>query len=145
MTPFDQLNTFNKFFVSAKDCYKVMQQWYLANKPKHCYYPMQHTTTLHIPTAIAYEQSRGDEFSEQGKQALRTLDCLYLFGAWRNTLGVYVLDGEIAQDCKGLPDDTPTSIFYNLPEWCVYISANNLQIGVTDDDQTQITRVLGYL
>lgn len=46
-----------------------------------------------------------------------------LFGTWRNTATVFSLDKDIAEQSieKGIPDDTPSEMFANLPEWCVYM------------------------
>lgn len=133
MTPFEQLNAFNRSFERAKDCYKQMQRWYVSNKPKRHYYPMQKTPMLDVEAAMAYECLSPEDSKHQ--EAIKVMSCLYLFGTWRNTLGVYILDDEIAQDCKPLPDDTPTSIFYNLPEWCVYISTEKENIVIFDENE----------
>lgn len=118
------MNAFNKEFAQAKTCYKKMQVWHLAHKPKHTFFPMQNTLTLDNGLAVAYEL--------QEEQTISTLSRLYLYGTWRNTLGIYELDEEIIKDCKALPDDTPTSIFLNLPDWCVYVDIASAQIATID-------------
>lgn len=46
-----------------------------------------------------------------------------LFGTWRNTASVYRLDENIAKQALSatIPDETPSEIFENLPEWAVYM------------------------
>lgn len=123
-----RMNAFNKAFTNSKACYKKMQAWYLANKPGHTFFPMQYTLTLDERLAVAYELQNDKEDA----QIISTLSRLYLYGTWRNTLGIYQLDDEIIKDCKELPDDTPTSIFYNLPDWCVYVDISSAQIATVD-------------
>lgn len=105
-----------------------MQAWYLANKPGHTFFPMQYTLTLDERLAVAYELQNDKEDA----QIISTLSRLYLYGTWRNTLGIYQLDEDIIKDCKELPDDTPTSIFFNLPDWCVYVDISSAQIATVD-------------
>lgn len=125
----ERMNAFNKAFSNAKACYKKMQAWHLLNKPKHAFFPMQHTLTLDERLAVMYELQGGKEDAH----ILSILSRLYLYGTWRNTLGIYQLDEDIIKDCKELPDDTPTSIFYNLPDWCVYLDISSAQIATIDD------------
>lgn len=132
-----RMQKFNKEFTNAKACYKKMQQAYLASKNKFAFFPVQHASLLDMSTAIAYEQTRSDPFSEKGVNALKTLNQLYLFGTWRYTLGIYCLDDEIIKDSKAIPDDTPTSIFLNLPEWCVYLDIASAKIAITQDNKTR--------
>lgn len=122
-----RMNAFNKAFANAKDCYKKMQAWHLSNKPKHAFFPMQNTLTLDNGLAVAYE------LQGENEQLLSTLSRLYLYGTWRNTLSIYQLNEEIIKDCKEIPDDTPTSIFFNLPDWCVYVDISAARIATTDD------------
>ncbi len=46
-----------------------------------------------------------------------------LFGTWRNSLGVYKIDDDMQDQALGslIPSETPSSIFTQLPEWCVYM------------------------
>lgn len=122
-----RMNAFNKAFANAKDCYKKMQAWHLSNKPKHAFFPMQNTLTLDNGLAVAYE------LQGENEQLLSALSRLYLYGTWRNTLSIYQLNEEIIKDCKEIPDDTPTSIFFNLPDWCVYVDISAARIATTDD------------
>ncbi|MPW54363.1 hypothetical protein C0142_07990, partial [Moraxella catarrhalis] len=69
-----RMHKFNKEFTNAKECYKKMQQAYLASKNKFAFFPMQHASLLDMSTAIAYEQTRSDPFSEKGVNALKTLN-----------------------------------------------------------------------
>lgn len=128
-----RMHKFNKEFANAKECYKKMQHEHINAKNKFAFYPMQQTPLLHLPTGLVYEQTRDDPFSEKGVNALKTLNQLYLFGTWRNTLGIYRLDDEIIKDSKAIPNDTPTSIFLNLPEWCVYLDIASARIAITQD------------
>lgn len=131
-----RMHKFNKDFTPTKECYKKMQHYHINAKNKFAFYPMQQTPLLHLPTGLAYEQTRDDPFSEKGVNALKTLNQLYLFGTWRNTLGIYRLDDEIIKDSKAIPNDTPTSIFLNLPEWCVYLDIASARIAITQDGRS---------
>lgn len=131
-----RMHKFNKEFANAKECYKKMQHYHINAKNKFAFYPMQQTALLHLPTGIVYEQTKDDPFSEKGVNALKTLNQLYLFGTWRNTLGIYRLDDEIIKDSKAIPNDTPTSIFLNLPEWCVYLDIASARIAITQDGRS---------
>lgn len=133
----ERMNKFNREFSSAKDCYKKMQLAYLASKNKNVFFPMQHTTALDMSLYLRYQATSDDPTSDEAIHILRTLNQLYLFGTWRNTLGIYRLDAEILKDCKALPDDTPTEIFFNLPEWCVYLDISQANIAITQDDQNR--------
>lgn len=124
-----RMNAFNKMFAQAKSCYKQMQAWHLNNKPKHAFFPLQNTLSLNKGLAALYELRGGKE----DEHILSVLCCLYLYGTWRNTLGIYQLDEEILKDSKTLPDDTPVSIFYNLPDWCVYVDISAAQIASVSD------------
>lgn len=48
-----------------------------------------------------------------------------LFGTWRNTASVYKIDEDVAKQAltSEIPDETPSEMFLNLPEWCVYMEA----------------------
>lgn len=133
----ERMNKFNREFANAKDCYKKMQSSYLASKNKFAFFPMQHTTLLDVATAIRYQSSKDNPFSQDGIDALRILNRLYVFGTWRYTLGIYQLDEEIIKDSKSIPDDTPTSIFFNLPEWCVYVDIASANIATNQDGEVK--------
>lgn len=45
----------------------------------------------------------------------------WLYGTWRNTLRVFKLDESLQRQSTEIPDDTPSTIFENLPDWCVYV------------------------
>lgn len=62
---------------------------------------------------------------------------LHLFGAWRNTLGIYKIDGNIFSDAMSspIPNDTPSTVFEQLPEWSVYIEfPQNAELNITYTD-----------
>lgn len=136
-----EMLNFNKNNPFAKDCYKLMQQAYLnsllhkKDLGKHygkVFFPNQQTNKLHAPTDLRYRLSKNDPTGKESIETLKILNGLYVFGAWRNTLGIYTLDDEIAQECykTRLPDDAPMDIFTKLPEWCVYIDISNANIGI---------------
>lgn len=131
-----RMNAFNKAFTDAKDCYKKMQTAYLSSKDKRVFFPMQHTTELHMPTTMAYFANQ-DKYTPGATQSTKTLSQLYLYGTWRYTLGIYQLDDEIVKDSKRLPDDTPTNIFMHLPDWCVYVDISSAMLAITDDDTSR--------
>ena len=128
---FDKLNTFNKNHPMSKSTYKQMQTTYLKNNKNDGVFCSagelkRFTPTLpqvfysnseNVPNELnLYEEKLNERFSWFVTQ-------ITAFGAWRNTLGVYRIDPEIYQQSitSVIPPETPTTIFANLPDWCVYI------------------------
>lgn len=76
---------------------------------------------------------------------------LHLFGTWRNTMGIYHIDKDIFVDAmvSPIPEETPSIIFENLPEWSQYIQfPKGVQLNVTYADffgkNAQRHEVLGF-
>ena len=77
-----------------------------------------------------------------------------LFGTWRNTASVYRLDENIAKQALSatIPDETPSEIFENLPEWSVYmempefsdIQRRYLVLNEDGSTKEQYKRVIGF-
>lgn len=61
--------------------------------------------------------------SLQQFEILNFTNAMPMFAAWRNTLGIYQIDNDIFDEMlkSPIPDDTPSIIFKNIPEFCVYI------------------------
>lgn len=129
MQPFEQMQCFNREFSDVKDIYKHMQQWQLKNTPDNgVFYPSGNL--YHASTRIMIAAAQGkmnsamvDSMNSEQLALLRYFWGLHLFGAWRNTLGIYRIDADIfGQIIKSpIPDDTPSTVFERLPEWCVYM------------------------
>lgn len=151
MNPFDKMNAFNKANPESKDVYRKMQQWQVLNKPENgvfCpssqLYPMSIKLMQAVASGLINKRSYAD-FTEQDMQTLQLFWGLHLFGAWRNTLGIYRIDKDILSDIvkSTIPNDTPSSIFSRLPEWCVYVELpHDYDVNITTDAHN--SRLLGF-
>lgn len=129
MQPFEQMQAFNREFTDVKDIYKHMQTWQLKNTPDNgLFYPSSDIYRLSPRLMMAYNKglignTAVNDMSTEQLTLLRYFWGIHLFGAWRNTLGIYRIDEDIfSQIIKSpIPDDTPSTVFERLPEWCVYI------------------------
>ena len=138
MTPFNQMQAFNREFDDTKSIYRQMQLWQLKNTPDNgVFYPsgnLYHVSprmmTAHVTGKIG--KTAVDDMSHDQLTLLRYFWGLHLFGAWRNTLSIYRIDSDIfSQIIKSpIPDDTPSTVFERLPEWCVYIDMPNQALTV---------------
>ena len=134
MQPFDRMNEFNKKNPEAKDVYKKMQQWHLKNKPDNGMFCPSSEISLMSQSLLnkiavkkmVIKSNLGKLPENEADDMCELVDyfwSLSVFGTWRNTLGVYSIDPDVLQQIikSPIPDDTPTSIFSRLPEWCVYV------------------------
>lgn len=151
MNPFEKLQTFNKANPEAKVVYKEMQSWQILHKPENgvfCpssqLYPMSIKLMQAVASGLINKRSYAD-FTEQDMQTLQLFWGLHLFGAWRNTLGIYRIDKDILSDIvkSTIPNDTPSSIFSRLPEWCVYVELpNDYNVNIATDANN--SKLLGF-
>lgn len=129
MFSFDRLVAFNRQYAETKDVYRQMQLWQLKNKPENgvfCPSAQLYGMSPTLGAAMIAGVTQNDSFARMSERAMSVHQLfwgLHVFGAWRNTLGVYRLDGDIAESVlqSPIPDETPISIFTRLPEWCVYV------------------------
>ena len=128
MNAFDKMTAFNKVNPEAKEVYRKMQQWQVLNKPENgVFCPIfelsNFSKKLYLET-LAKKTTNQTNFSYEH---YRYANELQLFGAWRNSLGIYKIDSNVIDDViKSLiPSDTPVNIFERLPEWCVYFDVTN--------------------
>lgn len=151
MTPFQIMHLFNKKYGKRKEAYKLMQNNYLDGKTKKglfCDFSFVQKLEQDISSAVdgmpfkhakagmalidenenlTPEQKAQEKMRFAREAAARTaieLDIgTFLFGTWRNTLGVYSLDKNISEQALAslIPDETPSLIFSKLPEWCIYM------------------------
>ena len=138
MNAYERMMDFNQKNPDAKDAYKRMQQWHIANAPKNGMFCPSKDLYLMTPrlTKLLVNNDLGHtnfaEVSDERIDVLGYFWSLALFGAWRNTLGIYRIDPDIYEQIllAPIPKDTPTSVFSRLPEWCVYIEfpANNFTV-----------------
>ena len=151
MNAFDKITAFNKANPEAKEVYRKMQQWQVLNKPENGVffpssqlYPMSIKLMQAVASGLINKRSYAD-FTEQDMQTLQLFWGLHLFGAWRNTLGIYRIDKDILSDIvkSTIPNDTPSSIFSRLPEWCVYVELpHDYDVNITTDAYN--SRLLGF-
>ena len=139
MTPFEQMQAFNREFSDSKAIYRQMQLWQLKNTPDNgVFFPsgnLYHVSPRLMAAVMAGKigHTKVDDMSAEQLTLLRYFWGLHTFGAWRNTLGIYRIDRDVfSQIIKSpIPDDTPSTVFERLPEWCVYIDMPNKAMGVT--------------
>ena len=151
MNPFEKLQTFNKANPETKEVYRKMQAWQILHKPENglfCPSAQLYSMSLQLMQAMASgiinKRSYAD-FTEQDMQTLQLFWGLHLFGAWRNTLGIYRIDKDILSDIvkSTIPNDTPSSIFNRLPEWCVYVELpNDYNVNIATDANN--SKLLGF-
>lgn len=124
-----KLIAFTRQYPEAKSMYKKMQKWQIENNPPNgIFYPMRKIASdsdviregvmTGVVKALPIQL-----MNDQQLHYLRYMNGLMLFGAWRNTLGVYRIDSEIFEEIikSPIPLATPVDIFKRLPEWCVYV------------------------
>lgn len=134
MTPFETMQLFNKVAPNRKDAYKNMQKNYLAGKVKLGLFSSSSVVIESDPNHIQKDHMLGLHEAgfiynwhneERAKRlAARNLEFgTRLFGTWRNTASVYRIDESVAPQAVAsvIPYETPSDIYVNLPEWCVYV------------------------
>ena len=130
MSAYQKLLDFNRANPETKEVYKKMQQWHLAEKPEHgifCYTDALFKLSPRLARFELYGKMYPTvplEIMNEDKVGLLTYYwSLAVFGAWRNTLGIYRIDADIFSQMleAEIPLDTPTAIFGRLPDWCVYV------------------------
>ena len=144
MQPFEKYQSFIKQFPESKDVFKKMQAWHIANKPNHgIFVPSGELYTLSPSLAQLLSSGKLNKdfttMTQQEKGYLNLFWGLSVFGAWRNTLGIYEINDNLFDTLvnTNIPDDTPCEIFDRLPEWCVYVAFPDNQaipINFKDDD-----------
>ena len=125
----EKLIAFTRQYPEAKTMYKKMQKWQIENKPANgMFYPMRQVgkDSDFLQKAVnegVIQPLQYQDMSARHRDCLRYMNGLLLFGAWRNTLGVYRIDSEIFEEIikSPIPPLTPVDIFKRLPDWCVYI------------------------
>ncbi|WP_111861111.1 AcrVA2 family anti-CRISPR protein [Acinetobacter sp. CFCC 10889] len=151
MNPLDHLNAFTRQFTDAKDVFKNMQQWYVKNNPKSGLFVPSielHGLSPRLALANATGLLKGvttiNTLNDKQYEIIKFLWGLHLFGTWRNTMGVYRIDPDIAADliASPIPSDTPADIFSRLPEWCVYVEApeNSLSMSTLENKESAVIR-----
>lgn len=57
------------------------------------------------------------------RRNVKRLPVVAAIGTWRLSKGIYCYDEDLTRELIGTPmgEQTPTAVFYNLPEFCVYI------------------------
>lgn len=134
MSPLEVMNLFHKLTPSRKDTYKKMQQSYTAGKTKFGLFTDTEIVSdcdfkaLLVPTAKGYFKGRDarEWHNEERAECMEARNLKFgtrLFGTWRNTMGVYSIDESVAPQALAslIPKDTPSEIYKNIPEWCVYV------------------------
>lgn len=117
MTPIQTMNKFEEKYQYINETYLQMQQTYVSKKVKGKLF----TTSQHVANSDrqAHMQS---SISEYEHDDLRLLG-LHLFGTWRNSLNIFCLDEDIANEVvsSDIPNEITSDVLKNLPSWCVYI------------------------
>ncbi|MDM1019720.1 hypothetical protein QSV37_05255 [Acinetobacter sp. VNK23] len=154
MLPIDHLHSFTRQFPDSKDVFKVMQKWHVKAEPKNGIFvpsvelhSLSHRLFVANQTGLFKGITTVDSMNDQQYDLVKFLWGCHLFGAWRNTLGIYRIDPDIAIDllASPIPSDTPASIFARLPEWCVYVEIPEKTLSMTSNDGIyETTEILGF-
>ena len=142
-TGYERYLEFNKNY-DTKDDYKAIADWYSQNKAtlQKGVYASENVVTMFYQKIMGFMGGQvPKQPNEQGFNALDAkfhnyLHGLPMFSAWRNSLSIYRIDPDIFSEMlkTPLPDDTPSDIFFNLPDFCVYIEFPN-PVKYTDFDE----------
>lgn len=134
MTPFETMQAFHKSAPDRKQTYKKMQKTFLASKVPMGLFTdgftvIESDKKVLQPWYMKGYLDSGDInmwHDEERSLHMKARNLHYgtrLFGTWRNSAGVYKIDDAVAPQAMAslIPDETPSEIYANLPEWCVYM------------------------
>lgn len=141
---FKKMIDFNRANPDAKDVYKKMQAWVIKNPQAGVFCPAQQIFAMSAKMAQLVIMGSKNKNNPLDLEAIRYFYGLHLFGTWRNTLSIYVLNSDIAESVlqSPIPNDTPVSIFTHLPEWCVYLELPKGLMTLKSGDAT--AKLLGF-
>lgn len=93
--------------------------------PEWCFLPLSGYYAI-VSTEAAAQGI--DILSPEGHYLLNDIGVMGALGAWRVTQGVYRFDPDVYREVIDTPltGDLPHEIFFNLPEWCVYVETPGL-------------------
>lgn len=87
------------------------------------------------PLAVAYAvasqgHSRARALTAEGMRAAEDVARIGALAAWRPTQGIYRFAPEVfaALAATSLEGDLPADVLYTLPEWCVYVEAQDMSL-----------------
>lgn len=133
VSPYQKMIDFNNHFKDTKRVYRAMQDHYIAtNNGSPVFCPS--VTLYNLSPVFLMERERGgwgnklvDSKDDRQISLLTYFWGMFLFGTWRNTLGIYRLDEDVFADVisSPIPLDTPSMIFKRLPDWSVYMEIPN--------------------
>lgn len=131
MNSIERMNHFHQNFSGdTKTTYKMMRAWHKEHQPKDGVFCTSEATVKCSPDLERAMREVARDYmvsksltSEKIPLAMALQFSLHLYGTWRNSLGIYTVDEDIAADLvkSPIPADTPSHIFARLPDWCVYI------------------------
>ena len=146
MNAFDKMNAFNKDNPEAKEVYRRMQQWQVLNKPENgVFCPMYEVVRFSPSVYQEYCMVDTNNLADLRYSTHKYMSDLHVFGAWRNSLGIYVIDKDIIQDIvkSPIPVETPVDIFSRLPEWSVYMDMSALNYMETVKEGVAL-KIIGF-
>ena len=93
------MTAFNKANPEAKEVYRKMQQWQVLNKPENgVFCPMYEVVRFSPSVYQQYCMVGTNNLADLRYATHKYMSDLHVFGAWRNSLGIYVIDKDIIQD-----------------------------------------------
>lgn len=137
---------FNKHYKDTKRIYQAMQAVYLNYKFSDGVF-CPSTELYPIAPIFLVELERGglgnkivNHMDERQISLLTYFWGLHVFGTWRNTLGIYRLDPDIFKDVikSSIPNDTPSTIFKRLPDWCVYMDIPKDTVNIVTERSSDV-------
>ena len=146
MNAFEKMTAFNKANPEAKEVYRKMQQWQVLNKPENGVFCPMYEIVGFSPTIYReYQLMPSKNMADFRYATHKYMSDIHVFGAWRNSLGVYVIDKDIIQDIakSHIPEETPVDIFSRLPEWCVYMDTSALNYMETVKEGAAL-KIIGF-
>jgi len=107
--------------------YRAAKGKWLPDWPDWCFIPLAAT---YIIVNLEIETQRIELDCETGFPLLNDVSIIGALAAWRLTQRVYRFDPDVYQTVMETPlsDDLPRDIFFNLPEWCVYIETPDFML-----------------
>ena len=146
MNSFEKMTAFNKANPEAKEVYRKMQHWQVLNKPENGVFCPMYEVIRFSPSVYQECCMVGtNNLADLRYSTHKYISDLHVFGAWRNSLGIYVIDKDIIQDIvkSPIPVETPVDIFSRLPEWCVYMDMSALNYMETVKEGVAL-KIIGF-
>lgn len=89
---------------------------------------------IHAPVAASYAALSDAYTGRVSSEHTKSIDRCAAIGAWRPTKGVYRVEPTLLEGLwvKAIPGDLPSTLFRQLPEWCVYFDLTGKSIAESE-------------